>query len=104
MSDTESTSETSSFGDNSVCEEIGQLIERCEELHEYIHNSYETLQSIHSLVANKNNINVTHNEWTGDFEELLEVFHKEALMNISEGRDAEFGQKLLKMLDEAIFD
>jgi hypothetical protein len=103
MSTADSSSVTSSFDDISVCEEIGQLIERCEELHEHIHNSYETLQSIHSLVANQNNINVTHNGWTGDFEELLEVFHKEALTNISEGRDAEFGQKLLKMLDEAIF-
>jgi hypothetical protein len=101
MSDAESISEVSSFGDNSVCEEIGQLIERCEELQEHIASSYETLQNIHSLV--QNNINVTHNEWTGDFEELLEVFHKEALTNISEGRSADFGEKLLKMLDEAYF-
>lgn len=103
MSDAESISDVSSFGDNSVCEEIGQLIERCEELQEQIASSYETLQNIHSLVANQNNINVTHNEWTGDFEELLEVFHKEALTNISEGRSGDFGEKLLKMLDEAYF-
>jgi len=103
MSDAESISDVSSFGDISVCEEIGHLIERCQELQEHVHNSYEALQNIHSLVANQNNINVTHNEWTGDFEELLEVFHKEALTNISEGRSADFGEKLLKMLDEAYF-
>jgi uncharacterized SAM-dependent methyltransferase len=104
MSTADSSSVTSSFDDISVCEEIGQLIERCEDLHQYIHNSFETLQNIHSLVESHNNINVTYNEWTGDFEQLLEVFHEESLKNINEGRPSEFGLKLLKMLNEAIFD
>ncbi len=103
MSTADSSSVTSSFDDISVCEEIGQLIERCEELQEHIHNSFETLQNIHSLVKSQNNINVTYNEWSGDFEELLEVFHDEALKNINEGRSADFGVKLLKMLDVAEF-
>jgi hypothetical protein len=103
MSDTASETSSTSFDDISVCEEIGQLIERCEELHEHIHNSFETLKNIHSLVASHNNINVTYNEWAGNFEELLEVFHKEALTNISEGRPADFGIKLLKMLEGAEF-
>ena len=104
MSTADSSSVTSSFDDISVCEEIGQLIERCEDLQEQIHNSFETLQNIHSLVQNKNNINVTYNEWTGDFEELLEVFHEESLKNINEGRPSDFGNKLLKMLEEADFN
>lgn len=103
MSTTDSSSVTSSFDDISVCEEIGQLIERCEDLQEQIHNSFETLQNIHSLVQNNNNINVTYNEWTGEFEELLEVFHDEAMKNINEGHPADFGIKLLKMLEVAEF-
>lgn len=103
MSTAESSSVTSSFDDISVCDEIGQLIERCEDLQEQIHNSFETLQNIQSLVASHNNISVTYNEWTGDFEELLDVFHDEALKNINEGRPSDFGIKLLKMLEGVHF-
>lgn len=108
MSDASSMSEsdnssTTSFGDMSVCEEIGQLIENCQQLHDHIHNSFETLKNIHSLVENHQNIKVTHNEWTGDFEELLETYHEEALKNIKENKPSEFGQMLIKMIDETIF-
>lgn len=103
MSTADSSSVTSSFDDISICQEIGQLIEQCEELQECINNSFETLKSIHSLVKSHNNINITYNEWSGDFEGLLEVFHEEALKNINEGQPADFGIKLLKMLDVAEF-
>lgn len=97
------SSSVTSFGDISVCQEIGQLIESCEGLHEYIKNSYETLKNICSLVENHNNITVTYNEWTGDFNELLELFHEEALTNIKNGKSSDFGQELLKMLDDTTF-
>lgn len=97
-------SSVSSFGDISVCQEIGQLIENCEGLHQYIHNSFETLNNINSLVENHNNITVTYNEWTGDFDELLELFHEEALTNIKNGKSSDFGQELLKMLDDTTFN
>ena len=103
MSTADSSSVTSSFDDISVCEEIGQLIERCEDLQEQIHNSFETLQNIHSLIQSNNNINVTYNEWTGEFEELLKVFHDEAMKNINEGCAPDFGIKLLTMLEVAEF-
>lgn len=109
MSDSSTTdvstdiSSVTSFGDISVCEEIGQLIESCEGLHQNIQNSYETMMNIRSLVNNQNNITVTYNEWTGDFEELLELFHEEALTNIKNGKSSYFGQELLKMLDDTTF-
>lgn len=96
-------SSVTSFGDISVCQEIGELIQRCEELQEHIHTSYETLKNIHSLVENQNSIIVTYNEWTGDFDELLELFHNEALANIKNDKPSDFGQELLKMLDDTIF-
>jgi hypothetical protein len=66
MSDAESdNSSTTSFGDISVCEEIGQLIEQCESLHDHIHNSFQTLKNIHSLVENHNNINVINYGYVG---------------------------------------
>jgi hypothetical protein len=106
MSDTDAETEnssTTSFGDISVCEEIGQLIEQCQSLHEYIHNSFNTLKNIHSLVENHNNITVTYNDWTGDFDELLELFHQEAINNIKDGKPNMFSQELLKMIDDTIF-
>lgn len=106
MSDNESStdaSSVSSFGDISVCNEIGRLIENCQQLHDHIHNSFDTLKNIHSLVENHNNIIVTYNDWTGDFEELLELFHEEALNNIKNDKSSVFGQELLKMIDDTIF-
>jgi hypothetical protein len=96
-SDTESVS---SFGSNSVSDEIGQLIERCEELHEHIHNSFETLQNIETLVKNHANILVSYGDWTGDLDELLERTHLEALKEIKEKGVNNFGEKLLDILDK----
>ncbi len=104
MSDAESdNSSTTSFGDISVCEEIGKLIENCEQLEKDIHSSFDTLNNIQSLVKNHNSIIVTYNDWTGNFDELLELFHDEALTNIKNGKVSNFGQELLKMLDDTIF-
>jgi hypothetical protein len=104
MSDSESdNSSTTSFGGMSVCEEIGQLIENCQQLHDHIHNSFETLKGIQALVENHQNIIVTHNEWTGDFDELLEKLNQQALMRIKGNQPSDFGASLVKMLDETIF-
>jgi hypothetical protein len=104
MSDSSTdVSSITSFGNISVCEEIGQLIQKCDELNTHIHNSYETLKNIQSLVENQNNIKVTYNEWSGNFKELLELFHEEALTNIKNDKPSDFGQELIKMLDNTIF-
>jgi hypothetical protein len=106
MSDIESStdaSSVSSFGDISVCNEIGQLIENCQQLHDHIHTSFETLKNIHSLVEN-NNIIVSYDEWTGDFNELLEKIHTESLENIKNNGQINFGELLLERLDNIIFN
>jgi hypothetical protein len=95
MSDIDSES-VSSFGDISVCDEIGQLIERCEELHEHIHNSFETLQAIDLLIKNT----VSADSWSGELNELLEKTHLEALQEIKEKGATNFGVKLLDILDK----
>jgi hypothetical protein len=88
---------------SSVCDEIGQLIERCEELHEHIHNSFETLQNIETLVKNHTNILVKYNDSIVDFDEVLEQVHKEALGDIKEKGVNTFGGKLLLAIDMCSF-
>ncbi len=102
MSEIDSES-VSSFGDISVCDEIEQLIERCEELHEHIHNSFETLQNINTLVKNSTNIMVKYNDSIMDFDEILEKAHLHALDNIKEKNINNFGDKLLSMIDMCVF-
>jgi hypothetical protein len=96
-------SSDTSFGDISICEEIGELIEKCEEFHNHIHSCFETLENIQSFFLLNNNINVTHNNWTGDFNELLQLFHQDALTKIKNGQPSSFGEELLKMLDNTTF-
>ncbi len=97
------TGSVSSFGSNSVCDEIGQLIERCEELHEHIHNSFETLQNIETLVKNHTNILVKYNNSIMDFDDVLEKAHLEALEEIKEKGINTFGDKLLNTIDLCVF-
>lgn len=95
-SDLESVSST-------VCDEIGQLIERCEELHEHIHNSFETLQNIETLVKNHRNILVKYNDSVIDFDDVLEKAHLEALENIKEKGINIFGENLLNKIESCVF-
>jgi hypothetical protein len=88
---------------NTVCDEIGQLIERCEELHEHIHNSFETLKTVHTLIQNQTNIIVSYDGWTGDLDELLEKAHLETLKEIKEKGINTFGDKLLNTIDLCVF-
>lgn len=103
MSVASDTSSITSFGDISVCEEISELIERCQELHEYIHTSYETLTNIHSLVMSHNNINVTSNGITTDLDTILEQIHKEVIEDIEKTGNNTFAERLLSMLESATF-
>ena len=99
-------SDTDSYyteSNSSVYDEIGQLIERCEELHEHIHNSFETLQNIHTLVKNHTNIMVKYNDSIIDFDEVLEEVHKEALEDIKEKSVNTFGDKLISAINVCCF-
>ena len=96
-------SDISDISDSSIYDEIDQLIDQCHQLHTRIHNSCETLQTIQSLVANHKNINVTYNNITCDFDELLESFHQIALNNIKENGSNTFGKQLLDTIGNSIF-
>ena len=102
ISDFESVSDLESVS-NTVCDEIGHLIERCEELHEHIHNSFETLQNINTLVKNHTNILVKYNDSVIDLDEVLDKIHLEALESIKDKGINNFGEKLLDILDRINF-
>lgn len=98
------TSSDTSSDDLSICNEIELLINRFQDFHTHIHNSFETLQTINSLIINKNNINVTYDGWKGDFDELLEKFHLMALNNIKEKGENNFGDLLINALGSSEFN
>jgi hypothetical protein len=102
MSESDNSS-TTSFGDISVCQDIDQLIESCQQLQEHIDSSFETLKGIQVLVQNHQNIIVTHNGWTGDFDELLERFHQEALNKIKNGESYNFSEIIQDALKIIVF-
>lgn len=95
-----------SFDNISICDEIGQLIERCEELQDRIHNSFETLNNINELILNRQsyqNIMVSYNNHVVDFEEVLKEIHSKAIENIKELNSTSFGELILKELDNMVF-
>jgi hypothetical protein len=94
---------TSSYDNSSICDEIDQLIQTCEQLHSHIHNSFETLEGIQNMIESRNNITITYNGELCDFDEVLEKLHGEALENISVNGSNNFGEKLLKVLDVCEF-
>ena len=102
MSNSDSDSDSDSE-DSSICNEIGQLINQCHQLHNYIDNSFETLQNIKYLINTRTNINILYNGSILDFNELLENLHNEALENIKGGIKNYFGQKLLDTLNTISF-
>jgi hypothetical protein len=103
MSESVASTTSALSGDASVCDDIEELIDRCQDLHDHIHNTYETLQSIKSLIENHSSIMVTYRGWTGDFDELLERFHTNALTTIKEKSYTNFGEILLNALNDIEF-
>lgn len=102
MSDTD-TSSVTSLENISICDEIGQIIKRCEELNEYINNSFTSLNNIKSQILNHQNIIVTYNDLICDFDNVLEIFHLNALKNINENKPNSFGNQILNELDKIYF-
>jgi ABC-type Na+ transport system ATPase subunit NatA len=104
MSDTESDHlSTTSFGDISVCKEISEFIERCEELHTLISNSANTLNQLKNIIDSNATIKVTYNGVTCNLDEILEQIHQETLESIPTSDKNVFGEKLLAMLNNANF-
>jgi hypothetical protein len=80
--------------------EILEILERCNELHNHFHKSSKTIQDLHSLVDSHQNIIVKTNDWTGDFDELLEKLHIGALEDIKKRGVNNFGEKLLEVIEQ----
>ncbi len=83
--------------------EINQILKRCNELQSHFHESTKTIQELHTLVEKQKNITIKCDDWTCDFDELLERLHNSALEGIKEHGVSNFGEKLLEVLDNAVF-
>jgi hypothetical protein len=102
MSESDSSSVTS-FDNISVCQEIGEFIQRCEELHTLISNSADTLNQLKNIIDSNATIKVTYNDVTSNLEELLEQIHQETLESIPTSDKNIFGEILMTMLNNATF-
>jgi len=102
MSESDSSSVTS-FDNISVCQEIGEFIQRCEELHTLISNSADTLNQLKNIIDSNATIKVTYNGVTSNLDELLEQIHQETLESIPTSDKNVFGERLMTMLNNATF-
>ncbi len=102
MSESDSSSVTS-FDNISVCQEIGEFIERCEELHTLISNSADTLNQLKNIIDSNATIKVTYNGVTSNLDEILEQIHQETLESIPTSDKNVFGERLMTMLNNATF-
>ena len=89
---------------NSICNELDDLLERCEQLHEHIQNSTETLHAIHRMVEVSENINITLDGTTRDFDEVLEELHAASLARVRNGEQNNFGVALFDVLDKGYLE
>ena len=85
---------------DSISNELDDLLQCCKQLHEHIQNSTETLHAIHQMVSLGENIKITVDSTTRDFNELLEELHMVALERVREGKQSNFGATLLAMLEQ----
>lgn len=90
----------SRISSDSISNELDDLLQRCEQLHEHIQNSTKTLHSIHQLVSSGGNIKIIVDGTTRDFNELLEELHVVALERVRAGEQSNFGTALLAMLEQ----
>jgi hypothetical protein len=97
----DSSSVTSS---NSICNELDDLLERCEQLHEHIQNSTETLHAIHQMIETNGSIKITLNGATRDFDEVLEELHAVSMVRVRNGEQNNFGVALLDILEKGCLE
>jgi len=103
MSEYDTSDSETTFDGISICEELNDLIERCQEYHYHLHCAHETLAALEKLIDTHRNIIVSFDGWMGDFDELLEKLHKNALDNIVEKGENNFGKQLLNALQTIEF-
>jgi hypothetical protein len=102
MSESDNSSVTN-FGDISVCQEISEFIERCEELHTLISDSDNTLNQLKNIIDSNSTIKIAYNGVTCHLDEILEQIHQETLESISTSDKNVFGERLMTMLNNATF-
>ena len=89
---------------NSICDELDQLLTQLHEIHAHHHNAIETLENIHTLVANSQNMYITHEDLKQDLGDVLESIHQESLTEIRVGFPSQFGQRVLSLLETATLE
>jgi len=97
------TSSDSSESNDSICNDINDLIESCHELHANVIIANNLLSSITDKINRIQNINVIYEGKKMDFYDLLELLHVNALNNIKEGRQNNFENELLKAINISVF-
>jgi hypothetical protein len=101
MSDTETCYISSVLSDTNLdemMETFDELIQSSERFVESIKESSGILESIHKGINSNNSITVTYNNWSGDFDELLDTIYKNTIDN----GEYNFGQVLLDVLETGI--
>jgi hypothetical protein len=93
----------STYSNNSICEQIDNLIESCEKLHIHIHNSFDTVHTIKELIDSNININVVINNEIKDLDSILEELHNDAILKIKETGHSNFGEELLNIINNYEF-
>jgi hypothetical protein len=97
-SDSDSTS-----SDNSLNNEIIQLIHRCEQLNLHHQYAIESLHNIQEMLNEDDNIMAHYECEDHEFGELLESLHQKTLEAIQKGENSSFSQRLLELLEKTTF-
>jgi hypothetical protein len=101
MSDISLTSEELSdetADSSTVLNDIDEIIQRCQNITLQVNNSDKALNNVKSLMQI---INVSYRGAEGDFSELLDVLHDNAISNIKNGAPSNFTENLLEILEDA---
>ena len=96
-------SSDSSESNNSICKDIGDLLDSCHELHTNVILANNLLSSITDKINRIQTINVIYEGEKMDFYDLLELLHVNAINNIKEGNPNSFENELLKAINISVF-
>ena len=96
-------SSDSGESNDSICNDINDLIESCHELHENVIIANNLLSNITDKINRIQTINVIYEGEKMDFYDLLELLHVNAINNIKEGNPNSFENELLKAINISVF-
>jgi len=96
-------SSDSSESNNSICKDIGDLLDSCHELQANVIIANNLLSSITDKINRIQTINVIYEGEKMDFYDLLELLHVNAINNIKEGNPNSFENELLKAINISVF-